>query len=40
MENLKNIENLFTKQGVVTAICELLKTYSGDYDTFHYSLMI
>ena len=34
MENLKNIENLFTKQGVVTAICELLKTYSGDYDTF------
>lgn len=36
MTNLKNMDmnNIFTKTGVITAICELLKTYSGDYDTF------
>lgn len=36
MVNLKNMEmnSIFTKTGVVTAICELLKRYSGDYDSF------
>lgn len=31
-------KNIFTKNGLVTAICELLKNYSGDYDTFSLEL--